>query len=409
MVRRTRRSTFESGETAAMRAGREPTGGRRRRAAVGACLLLGSGLGASAATARPRGRPPTAARAAGPTVEYRLVQYPNAGFGGVAAQIARARHTIDMEMYELADPVVESDLGAAARRGVRVRVLLDHAFNGAEVNQAAYAYLTTHQVGVKWAPSGYIFHIKATSFDGSVSDVSTANLVRRDYATSRDAEIVDANPVQVRAIEATFAADWNAAPSGTPAAQTVQAPGLVWSPDTGSGTAQTALVARIAAARRSIDFTSEELSDPAIYDALAQAARRRVACRVVMTRSAEWNTAFAALTRAGCRVHLFPDTTTALYIHEKLILDDAGTASASMLLGSQNASVTSLTRNRELGIVLTGSNGGADTIQAAGATFDRDFDSSSVWTAARRRRGSRADRRPGSFRQAPARRRGGAA
>ncbi|HTU98581.1 MAG TPA: phospholipase D-like domain-containing protein [Solirubrobacteraceae bacterium] len=311
--------------------------------------------------------------------DYQLVQYPNAGFGGLRAQIARAHHSIDMEMYELADPATERALVTAAARGVRVRVLLDQAFSGAEVNQPAVAYLRGHGVQVKWGPRGYIFHIKATSFDGAVSDISTANLVAKYYRTTRDAEIIDADPAQVRAIEATFAHDFNAGPSGVPREQTVQAPGLVWSPNTGSGTAETALVSQISAARHAVDFTSEELADPAIYQALARDARRGVTCRVVMTRSSDWDTAFQTLTRAGCRVHVFPDSATALYIHEKLILDDPGRAGESMLLGSQNASVTSLTRNRELGIVLNDHDGGAHAIAAASATFSGDFAHAAAW------------------------------
>ncbi len=312
---------------------------------------------------------------------YRLVQYPRAGFGGFYTQIAHARRTIDMEMYELADSTAERDLVAAAARGVAVRVLLDSAFSGAHVNRSAAHYLAAHGVEVKSAPAGYIFHIKTTTFDGTVSDVSTANLVSQYYRTTRDAEIVDSNPAQVRAIEQTFSNDWTAGASGNPRSQTVQAPGLVWSPNTGSGTAETALVKQIRSARKTIDFESEELADPTIYRALAADGRKGVTCRVVMTRSSEWDSAFRVVTKAGCRVHLFPDSSTAIYIHEKLILDDAGTARESLLIGSQNASVTSLTRNRELGIVLNRNHGGAGAIATASATFDSDFRHASPWSS----------------------------
>lgn len=328
--------------------------------------------------ARPHTHATTHAQAAATTYD-RLVQYPGAGFGGLYGQIAAARRTIDMEMYELADTTAEHDLAAAARRGVRVRVLLDKDFNGGEVNTAAYAYLRAHRVAVRWAPAGYIFHIKATTFDGVTSDISSANLTSRYYATSRDAEIVDTDSAQVHAIEATFAHDWTAGPSGTPATQTVQAPGLVWSPNTGSGTAETALARQIRVARASVDFESEELADPAIIAALAADARRGVDCRIVMTRSSDWADAFGTVSRAGCRVRVFPDSATALYIHEKLILDDAGSAHASMLLGSQNASVTSLTRNRELGIVLHPSHGGGAAISAAATAFASDFTHAAAW------------------------------
>jgi cardiolipin synthase len=313
-------------------------------------------------------------------VYYRLVQYPGAGFGGFYGQVAHARRTIDMEIYELADSTAERDLGAAAARGVRVRVLLDTDFSGTKVNRDAFGYLAAHGVNVRWAPPGYIFHIKTTTFDARTSDISTANLVSRYYATTRDAEIVDTDSVQVRAIEATFVNDWTAGMSGSPRSQTVQAPGLVWSPNTGSGTAEAALVRQIESAHKSVDFESEELSDAAIYGALAADARRGVSCRVVMTRSSDWNSAFRAITSAGCHVRLFFDSSTVLYIHEKLILDDDGTANASLLLGSQNASFSSLTRNRELGILLNRGHGGSSVIATAGATFDSDFERASAWS-----------------------------
>jgi hypothetical protein len=311
---------------------------------------------------------------------YRLVQYPGAGFGGFYSQIASAQRTIDMEMYELEDPTAERDLVAAAARGVRVRVLLDNAFSGAEANRSAASYLAANGVKVKWAPTGYIYHIKTTTFDAQTSDISTANLVSKYYRATRDAEIVDSDPSQVRAIEQTFSNDWTAGAAGIPRVQTVQSPGLIWSPNTDSGTAETALVRQITSARNTVAFESEELSDPAIYQALATDARRGVRCRVVMTRSAEWDSAFEVIAKAGCLVHLFPDSSTALYIHEKLILDDQATARASMLIGSQNASTTSLTRNRELGILLNRADGGGDAIATASATFDSDFAHASGWS-----------------------------
>lgn len=314
---------------------------------------------------------------------YRLVQYPDAGLGGFYTQIGQSRRTIDMEMYELEDSTAERDLAAAAARGVRVRVLLDKDFSGAAANRGAARYLAAHGVVVKWAPAGYIYHIKTTIFDGRTADISTANLVSRYYATTRDAEIIDTDPPQVRAIEQTFSNDWRGGGSASPRSRTVQAPGLIWSPNTGSGTAETALVTQIESARQSVDFESEELSDPAIYKALAADARRGARCRVVMTRSSEWSSAFGAIAKAGCLVHVFPDSSTALYIHEKLILDDHATGGESILIGSQNASVTSLTRNRELGVRLTRKDGGAGVIAAASATFDSDFGRASPWSPPR--------------------------
>jgi phosphatidylserine/phosphatidylglycerophosphate/cardiolipin synthase-like enzyme len=334
-------------------------------------VVLATQSAASAATA--------AAHSAATPTYYQLVQYPKAGFAGLYSQIAAAKHSIDMEMYELSDPTAERDLVEAAGRGVTARVLLDRAYSGGEVNAAGYAYLKAHGVQVRWAPAQYIFHIKATTFDGQISDISTANLTAAYYASTRDAEVIDTNPAQVQAIELTFTNDWNASPGGAPRAQTAQAPGLVWSPNTSKGSAEAAMVAEVRAARHTIDFESEELSDAPVYEALAAAARRGVSCRIVMTNSSDWKKAFAAVTRAGCHVHVFPDTAKALYIHEKLLLDDAGKNDESLLIGSQNASWDSLHENRELGLTITNAHGGAAVIQDVSATFQTDFRNASAW------------------------------
>lgn len=138
--------------------------------------------------------------ATAPAGDYTLVQYPEAGFGGFYAQTNSANKSIDMEMYELADTSEEADLAAAVKRHVAVRVLLDSAYSGKEVNTAAYNYLSAHGVAVKWAFAGYVFHIKTTTFDAATSDVSTANLTSKYYTSTRDAEIIDTDPSQVKAI-----------------------------------------------------------------------------------------------------------------------------------------------------------------------------------------------------------------
>jgi phosphatidylserine/phosphatidylglycerophosphate/cardiolipin synthase-like enzyme len=284
-----------------------------------------------------------------------------------------------MEMYELSDPTAEKDLAQAAARGVTVRVLLDRDDAGGEVNAAAYSYLAGHGVQVKWAPAHYIFHIKTTTFDGHTSDVSTANLTAAYYASTRDAEVIDTDPPQVRAIERTFDNDWAAGSHGNPATQTVQAAGLIWSPDSASGSAETSMVAQIKAARHSIEFESEELSDASVYDALAAAARRGVTCQIVMTDSSEWKTAFTYVRKAGCQVHVLPDSAKSLYIHEKFVLDDPGTKKESLLIGSQNASWESLHENRELSLLIQDPHGGAAVIREVGQAFQADFSQASAW------------------------------
>ena len=68
-----------------------------------------------------------------------------------------------------------------------------------------------------------------------------------------------------------------------------------------------------------------------------------------MTSDSEWDSAFSELESAGVHVTLYPDTSTALYIHAKAIDVDSTTA----FIGSQNFSTASLDYNRELGVITT--------------------------------------------------------
>lgn len=95
----------------------------------------------------------------------------------------------------------------------------------------------------------------------------------------------------------------------------------------------------------------EEMDDPAVTDALAAAARRGVHVTITMTADPEWDQAFAELSQADVRIRLYPNNSTALYIHAKAIVADVGRPDQRTLVGSQNFSVASLDYNRELGIL----------------------------------------------------------
>jgi phosphatidylserine/phosphatidylglycerophosphate/cardiolipin synthase-like enzyme len=76
----------------------------------------------------------------------------------------------------------------------------------------------------------------------------------------------------------------------------------------------------------------------------------------------------AEVSAAGCSVHLFPDTGSSLYMHEKILLTD----NVSLIIGSQNLSTTSLVENRELSLALDSAIA-PDLISAVQSTFDADY------------------------------------
>ncbi|MGH3397868.1 MAG: phospholipase D-like domain-containing protein, partial [Streptosporangiaceae bacterium] len=140
---------------------------------------------------------------------------------------------------------------------------------------------------------------------------------------------------------------------------------LVWSPTS----AESSILSVIRGARHTLAIEDEEMNDPAVTSALAAAARRGVRVTITMTADSEWDGAFNELAGAGARIRLYPDDSSALYIHAKAIVADTGRSGQEVLVGSQNFSVASLGYNRELSIRTRY----RPAVAAIGRTLARDF------------------------------------
>jgi cardiolipin synthase A/B len=298
----------------------------------------------------------------------RVLTEPSAGIGPIYQLITEARVSVDLTMYELADPTAEADLAADAARGVDVRVILDQHLERS-ANAGAYDYLTARKVHVRWGPAGTTYHQKTLTVDDATSVIMTGNLVAEDYPGTRDFAVIDTSRADVAAILATFDADFAGAaitpPNGTD---------LVWSPTN----AQASVLSVINGAARTLAVEDEEMDDPAVTGALAAAARRGVDVKITMTADSEWDQAFAELARAGVHVRLYADDSSALYIHAKAIVADAGRPGQRVLVGSQNFSVASLDYNRELGILTSD----PAVVASIAATLARDYAGASPYSPA---------------------------
>jgi cardiolipin synthase A/B len=314
---------------------------------------------------RTHAKPAASTRASHPASAAQPVSVlvePGAGFSPVYSLFARARHSIDVTMYELADPAAEHDLAAAARRGVRVEVILDA--KESSVNDPAYRYLSAHGVRVVWSsPAYYYTHQKTLIIDDSEAVIMTANLTSAYYPTSRDFLVLDSTRADVAAITATFGADF---------AHRAITPGdgadLVWSPTN----AQARMLALINGATRSLRVYSEEMGDDTIENALIAAARRGVDVQLCgENENGEYDSAYARLARAGVHIAYYSDP-DGFYIHGKVIEAD----DARVFIGSENFSSTSLTRNRELGLIIST----PSVLSAIATAFSADFQRGTHWT-----------------------------
>ena len=295
-----------------------------------------------------------------------LIIEPGAGFSPVYKLINGARRSIDMTMYEFSDTTAEHDLAAAARRGVRVHVILDQAEQSP--NSAAYSYLGSHSVMVTWSSPRYRYtHQKTVIIDGTEAVIMTANLTSQYYATSRDFLVVDTGRADVAAITAVFDADFTRS-----AVRPGDGSDLVWSPTD----SQDQLLGLINGATRSLRIYSEEMGDTAVEDALIKAARRGVDVQVCgENQSGEYDRAYSRLAQAGIRISYY-SSSTGFYIHGKVIEADHGTAHAKVFIGSENFSSTSLNDNRELGLIISSH----AVMSAIASTFAADFRSGQHWS-----------------------------
>jgi phosphatidylserine/phosphatidylglycerophosphate/cardiolipin synthase-like enzyme len=269
------------------------------------------------------------------------VTEPRAGFSVVYRLIGAARHSIDVTMYEFADTTATRALAAAARRGVKVRVILDRRHES--LNSAAYRYLTSHRVKVVWSSSRFEYtHQKTLVFDQSKAIVMSANLTSRYYKTSRDFLVIDSARADVAAIVAVFNADFR---------HRQIRPGdgrdLVWSPTD----SQRQILGLIDRARKSLRIYSEEMAYTTVDNALIRAAKHGVDVRVCGENTGgEYDAVFARLARAGVHISYY-SSYSGFYIHGKVVEADYGTDHGRSFIGSENFSETSLDRNRELGLI----------------------------------------------------------
>ena len=306
----------------------------------------------------------------------RVLTEPEDGIRPIYRLITRARSSVELTMYELADPTAEADLAADAAHAVDVRVILDQHLEKSR-NRGAYDYLSAHGVHVRWAPAGTTYHQKTLTVDGTTSVIMTGNLVADDYDGTRDFAVIDTNRADVAAIRATFNADF-AGRAITPSDGT----DLVWSPTNAQGS----VLSVINGATRTLAVEDEEMDDPAVTGALAAAARRGVNVKIVMTADPEWDQALTELARAGAHIRLYPDNGSALYIHAKAIAADAGLPGQRVLVGSQNFSVASLDYNRELGILTRDQ----AVVAAISATLTEDYAGAARYSPATASRPARA-------------------
>ncbi|GEM_PF-1316825 len=295
--------------------------------------------------------PDSASKAASRPRISELVE-PGAGDSPVLSLIRGAHRLIRLEIYELDDSRVIAALGAAHRRHVDVRVLLEERpFGGGSYARDAYRALKSEGVSVRWANErAFTFtHEKAMVVDNRIAAIFTLNFTYSGFFANREVGIVDHDPNYAKLIGSVFASDWRRKSTGR-----LRLGRLVVSPLN----SRRAITALIDSAHHTLFLYEEEMADGSIEAHLIHAARRHVKVRLITSDN---SAGVARLQGHGVKVAIQRSP----YVHAKVIMVDG----TRMFVGSENISSTSLDRNREMGIILARER----LVGTAEAIFSRDW------------------------------------
>lgn len=296
---------------------------------------------------------------------------PNDGATPILDAINQARSSVQVEVYMLTDQAIEGALGAAAKRGVNVQVMLDPTpYNPSDpnkpltTNQAAAQTLKSQGVKVQWSDPAFRYtHAKTIVVDGQEALICTLNFTNSGVGGNREYGVVDRNPQDVQDLVNIFAADWNRT------TYTPTSPDLVVSPTN----SQAKLESLFQSAQQSIVLQDEEFSDPTSIALLGQKAHQGVKVEVDLaapTDIPDNATTAQQLEQLGVSVRYLASPT----IHAKMIVVDG----VRGYIGSVNLSTNSMTNNREVGLLMTD----PGILQTLTSTFTSDWQNSQPFASA---------------------------
>jgi phosphatidylserine/phosphatidylglycerophosphate/cardiolipin synthase-like enzyme len=126
----------------------------------------------------------------------------------LTALIRSARHALDVYAEELQDTSMERALAAAARHGVRVRVILP-APSGPDYDARGVALIRAAGVQVHRLRQSYLYvHAKAIIADSRRAFVGSENLSTASLDHNREVGVIVADPRAIQTLESTFDRDW---------------------------------------------------------------------------------------------------------------------------------------------------------------------------------------------------------
>jgi len=285
-----------------------------------------------------------------PVVVYALPDSTSAPF---VETVNRAQKTLRVMVYQMGfGPILDAILAKAAA-GVEVQVILD--VSQKSTNQKYFDKLTAAGAKVKWSRDVFTYmHAKVIVADTAEAMIATANYSESYLSKERNYAAKDTDVHDVASAAAIFDADWNDAEPNLKCTRLVVSP--VNSRDS--------LLALINSAKKTLEIESMQFADKAITQAVLAQKEKGVEIRVILADPSWIDTnagGGATLKAAGIDARYLKSPG----VHVKAIVADGERA----YLGSENLSYTSLSKNREVGLIVDEK----ENIERMNQTFATDF------------------------------------
>ena len=280
----------------------------------------------------------------------KFIATPDDDHSQILAAFNQAKVSIKVGIFGISGKHIADALEAAQKRGVSVTVICDKYCISNDKRAALVTQLKTAGVTVHMATQGFtISHWKMFVIDDAKVFISTMNFISR-FNQMRDMGIFVTNPSIVKEIITVFDADIQNSKNQTAHTPNLTQPNLVWSPVN----SEEKLVELIISAKDSVDIWIENMGNQAVHQALNTAIKNKVRVRLMTSLCSLGNDpvfAFSHLKQligfgAEVRVMPYPASPDAPYVHAKVIVADK-----KIFLGSENFSMNSLLKARELGII----------------------------------------------------------
>ncbi|HSO37965.1 MAG TPA: phospholipase D-like domain-containing protein [Labilithrix sp.] len=278
---------------------------------------------------------------------------PDAGPTPFVSVLSRATKSIRVMVYQMGPGPILDTLEAKARAGVKVQIILD-VFQK-DVNEKYMIRLKAAGADVIWSdPQFQYMHAKVIVVDGAEAVISTGNYADFRMKMERNYAVRDADAADVDALVKLFDADFSRKVPDLTCTRLLVSP----------VNSKQRLLDFIATARKEIVVESMQLADTDVRDALAARKTAGVEVRVLLADPA-WISANSDAATFLAANAIEARQMKVLAVHVKSVLVDGKTAYA----GSENLSWTSLTKNREVGVLIT-EPANVATMQA---TFEKDW------------------------------------